>query len=273
MSQMSHVFHMPERSLINHLLNSDIDNSSKTINSYDIFLDSDLPFIKQIFSRESNIDIKCCVLSALIYETLYHNIVDYANSLHLKVHSVNTLLNNTKYGVFSSGGILYIVFKGSSNFDDFYTDVNIKLVSKPEFNGLVHNGFSSSILENKRSIYKNITPLLNSFDTILITGHSLGAALSIILFKLLSRDYPNKDIRNINFGSPKIGDSLFCSNTITRRIVNNKDIICRLPFTFLGYSHVDLGSLTKTKKYTLFPNLTDHRISEYFKTLKNSLIF
>jgi predicted lipase len=168
-------------------------------------------------------------------------------------------------GLFSQEDTLFIVFKGSSNIDDIYTDFNIKLVNKEGLPGVVHNGFSSSILKNKVKIYSLLVPLIKSFKTVIVTGHSLGAALSIILFKLISRDFPKKDVRNINFGCPKIGNAEFCKNTITNRIVLSKDIISFLPFTFFGYSHVDYPIVLHSDK--IFPNTNDHHIESYFQSL------
>ena len=50
----------------------------------------------------------------------------------------------------------------------------------------------------------------NSFPTatyqLLTTGHSLGAADSVLLGAALHLAYPNKNVRSINFGGPKIGN-------------------------------------------------------------------
>ncbi|MET0071614.1 MAG: lipase family protein [Candidatus Thiodiazotropha sp.] len=79
---------------------------------------------------------------------------------------------------------------------------------------------------------------------ILVTGHSLGAALSQIftLDLALSRQ-PIPGI-NINFASPRVGNSCFVAlfqqvvNQPTLRVQNSYDAVPRLPPAELGFEHI-----------------------------------
>lgn len=261
-----------EKYIINKLLMQ--TNSTLELCQSDCFLYFDKSFIKSIFSYniERFYDIQCCILSSLLYVDLLDDILDYIKDLNITMHSITTH-NNIKYGIFSSNNIIFIVLKSSTTIFDFYNNTNIKLVETHHFDGLLHSGFLNIILDNKKDIYSKIKPLLNSYDTVLITGHSLGGSLSVILYKLLSRDFSKKDIRNITFGSPKIGNQDFCTKTITKRIVNTGDIISYIPFTFLGYCHVDFIIKPPYKMNNCFHNsiLKNHLISQYYMTLKYSL--
>lgn len=249
---------------------SDVFGLDKGLFSKNSFLDTDLDFISTIWSRQSDIfiDIQCCVLSALIYFNLLQHIVSYCSIFHVTVHTVRTLDNGIKYGIFSYSDNLFIVFKGTSTLSDFYTDVNINLSHNHTLPGRVHQGFLTSIIDDYPIILNDISKLVADFSTIFITGHSLGGALSVILFKLISTEFPFKDFRNITFGSPKIGDSDFVSKTITKRIVCGKDIISHLPFSYLGYSHVDILFTLPSYLNKFFPNSAEHHISSYYHSLK-----
>jgi hypothetical protein len=89
--------------------------------------------------------------------------------------------------------------------------------------GRVHSGFNKSYQPAK----ERLTTLLNGRkQTLLITGHSLGAALAT----LAAVDTAHSKL--ITFGSPYVGNAVFTARlagTETRRYVNCSDVVTRVP--------------------------------------------
>ena len=84
---------------------------------------------------------------------------------------------------------------------------------------------------------------------VVIAGHSLGAALSILfgayVAKYVVHDHPIENrVQVINLGSPRVGDEQFyhsleqISNLSIWRMVFEDDIVPRYPPMWLGYRHV-----------------------------------
>lgn len=109
---------------------------------------------------------------------------------------------------FNNKKTLFIIFKGSSSFDDFVHDAKaapVVLNKLPYLDDLdenckVHKGFvdllekeMESIVSIIREFYVNHTP-----ERIVITGHSLGGALASLLTFALSNGIKNKKIQFID---------------------------------------------------------------------------
>jgi predicted lipase len=77
--------------------------------------------------------------------------------------------------------------------------------------------------------------------TILTTGHSLGAALSIIAAIRIKAQYHKKTVIH-NFGSPRLANPALAHYINARidtiyRVVHNRDIVPHLPPLAFGYQH------------------------------------
>ena len=134
----------------------------------------------------------------------------------------------------------WIVFRGTHNAVEWERDFDT--VQVPFFNNgdLVHRGFNN-IYE---SIKTQIRDILNSIQstTLIISGHSLGAALGILLTADLIRDplVVRPSIRTYVFAPPKVGNTKFVNN-VTNAIgatimdfycvANKHDIIPTLPLS------------------------------------------
>ena len=127
----------------------------------------------------------------------------------------------------------------------------------------VHRGFNNNVFANSSEFVKllncidsarlggdceNTSPddIINSIESpyeLITTGHSLGAASSVLLGAALHLLYPTETIRTINYGCPKIGNSEWGSYINSRqpnqekgsgsleifRFVNKIDLVPRLP--------------------------------------------
>ena len=144
--------------------------------------------------------------------TLTHPNTDLGE--RLDVPKKRYIMGGTRTVIIQEDDILYIAFRGSAGLTDWATNLDSLLVDLPgqEEGAKVHRGF------NKRaeSIMKEIVlwgPLLtpeNLPNTIVVTGHSLGAALSEIVYIRLKNYIQSKTkskIINISFAGPMVGNS------------------------------------------------------------------
>ncbi|CAI7808021.1 unnamed protein product, partial [Closterium sp. NIES-53] len=115
----------------------------------------------------------------------------------------------------------------------------------------VHDGF----LDGYKSVKPRLLLLLKSILAsssekyhIMVTGHSLGGALSTLFtYDLAQSDIKKQHGFNLslyNFGSPRVGNHAFAArfNQLVGdswRIANDHDIVPRVPYVF--YKHVATG--------------------------------
>jgi len=139
--------------------------------------------------------------------------------------------------------MLVLAFRGTEakKIRDWMTDLNMSFVGGPS--GKVHEGFSIALNYIWSDIYQFIRAQ-RGCRSLWVTGHSLGAALATLaVAKLrLEKDEPVNGL--YTFGQPRTGDREFAKNfdadfaAQTFRYVNNNDIVPRVPFRVLNYSHV-----------------------------------
>ncbi|RWW26787.1 hypothetical protein GW17_00008811 [Ensete ventricosum] len=161
--------------------------------------------------------------------------------------------------------LIVLSFRGTEPFnaEDWSTDVNLSTLLAGKL-GLLHLGFLKAIgLQNETNfilgfpneiemnadkpfayyiLRQELRNLLANHKNakIIVTGHSLGGALSAVFPALLSYHNQN-DILNsmhsvMNYGQPRVGDAIFKSyvNVLMRvkyqRMVYRYDIVPRIPF-------------------------------------------
>ncbi|KAI7862927.1 Alpha/Beta hydrolase protein [Spinellus fusiger] len=181
---------------------------------------------------------------------------------------------------------IVIAFKGTTptNYEEFLVDGTFQRTDARSYLfGSVHEGFYESVFpsagfgnEDTRdpygailaAIHEKSAQLQESLRTdvpvqVWITGHSLGAAMSSLLFarwlkcpKDLTKRCVLRDAYVI--GTPAVGDNDFASNfssytnnPVSRsstlwRMINKSDIICRLP---PGYDNSTIGHYMKTTDF------------------------
>ena len=135
---------------------------------------------------------------------------------------------------------------------DIKTDLNYELIGGP-LCGKVHEGFLLAllaiwagpnglgrVLKQEREERRAKT---GAAPALWVTGHSLGAALATMAAaKLAEQDLPVWGV--YTFGSPRVGDAQFCAcydgilKDRTYRVLNNNDIVGRVPLRSQGYRHV-----------------------------------
>ena len=187
-----------------------------------------------------------------------------------------------------------IVFRGSESKADWYYDLQF-FKRQLHDDVYVHKGFWNQlhINENYEKIKKILDELLaieeNKDFEIIITGHSLGAALSTLFGYEYSREIPQK-VTVVSFASPRVGDegwrkAFDAQENLTHyRISNNRDVVTAAPMFW--YKHVGINihiSESKSEifknynyntwwKYSLFNcfSVSDHDIDLYYQNLKKN---
>ena len=176
-----------------------------------------------------------------------------------------------------------IAFRGTemTGMNDFLYDLKFIQVSfsnnKDEIIGKVHRGFNFQF----NYLWKEIKPYIDSYDFVnyskfTLTGHSLGAALATLYAGYLG-DSVVKSL--YTFGSPRAGNKEFANyvnslNIERKRIVNNKDIVTRIPPEFLGYKHINDSFNTFEKdQRRWWISISDHQAHLYDQRLAKNNLF
>jgi len=174
--------------------------------------------------------------------------------------------------------IIKIIFRGTKNTKNLYYNLNIQL--KPikfldNINIKIHEGFYNHFFEN--NFYNKIKNFLQKIDCknylFQLSGHSLGANLSILCGYFLSYIFYQNKILIVSFGSSKIGNEHFKQsfdnkdNILCYRFINQSDYINNLPP--IHYYHIGIPIKLKSTKNNL--NLIEcHSYNHYLNNLLNS---
>ena len=198
-------------------------------------------------------------------------------------HIVTNARTDTLALVMDEGTCLSVAFRGSRNLRDWIQDfkalrkhprVGLTWSYKYEVEGEVHEGF----LENVESVVEDlihtiaglIQPRLvdKSVVPIFVTGHSKGAAECTLFALELVRQgfnvagvYPIESPRLFNAAGARLYNAATMTNglslrDITFRIVNQNDIVPRVPLWTMGYRHCgQLVFLETWQGWSLNPGL------------------
>ena len=140
-------------------------------------------------------------------------------------------------GILDSTKSIYVVLRGSSSTLNWLDDFEMRQVSYLYCNNCsVHYGFYNSALGIRNKTIDTIKILQKKYPlyTIILTGHSYGAAVCELLAMEIKKE--NINIQIYNFGKPRIGNLNYANFVnaeipINWRIVHNQDIVPHLPPT------------------------------------------
>ena len=148
---------------------------------------------------------------------------------------------------------LYIAIEGTDTVVNWIDNVSVAFKSED-----IHRGFQ----RYANHCLSEYDPLegIGDFDRVTICGHSLGSASATLLAYRLCKDSETNDVSlpsNVElviFGCPKIGGETFQREfnrlatktglTVTN-YQNHGDVVCSIPFGFLGY--IDTFTETNTR--------------------------
>jgi len=123
--------------------------------------------------------------------------------------------------------------------------INATLFPQADSNVMVHEGFQETQGRTAETILSTVQSALSStgYTNVLVTGHSLGAAVASLDAAMLKMALPsNVNINSVVFGLPRVGnkdwaaliDSMFPSFT---HVTNQHDPVPTVPPEFLSYQH------------------------------------
>jgi triacylglycerol lipase len=155
-----------------------------------------------------------------------------------------------------------IAFRGTDSLPDVYSDAFWELTSfepfrnqvspAPQMSAGFYGIYASKGGTMAQTMQQQIfSKLPQNSSEVLITGHSLGAALSQIFTLDMKLSSPNVGIRNVNFASPRVGDVSWrtacdaagATQRITR-VINYWDIVPDYPPEIFNY--VSIGAQFET---------------------------
>lgn len=138
------------------------------------------------------------------------------------------------FGTRNARGTAFLAFRGTQpdSFLDLLANLRFGFVEWPG-GGRVHKGFYAA--------YESISGAIDAWltnspaNSLVVTGHSLGAALAT----LLAAARPGADL--VTFGSPRVGDAPFAAaftGRPVRRYVDCTDRVTTVPPELIGYRHL-----------------------------------
>jgi hypothetical protein len=160
------------------------------------------------------------------------------------------------------GKTLYLVFEGTDGFVDWLYDLYFRHRVKKLPNGAeeeIHAGFRDQWGIADNGILAAITAQIGDIDTLVITGHSLGGALSCIASRYIAEMFPDLKVIRRTFGSPIPGNKVFRDNLARlvpdavdyqNSIDKSVDPVTVVPPEWAGYAQIP--------RFELSGNRVDH---------------
>lgn len=154
------------------------------------------------------------------------------------------LIAFSQYGLmFYKDGLLIVAYRGTGDLDNVMKDVTVQSVPYkcvPNY-GLVHQGFQDVYISIRDSVLATIRA--KDVKRVILTGHSMGGALSQLSAPDILYQFHSLVPEVINFAAPRCGQSEFANNfdrdiPTCYRVVNRWDGVPRVPAVWTGYRHV-----------------------------------
>lgn len=174
----------------------------------------------------------------------------YCNNFDIADYVVENFGSLAIQGFDSETQTIFTAFRGSSNIYNWIEDIHVEHIYPYKNESLsVETGFYKSYCYIKKMLFENLYILSKQYNTsdLLITGHSLGAAMSTLFaYDIIIYNAPFNIKHMYNFGSPRVGNTLFINDfndniNNAYRVVHNNDIVASLPPKMFGYSHIKQG--------------------------------
>jgi triacylglycerol lipase len=141
-------------------------------------------------------------------------------------------------------------FRGTASAADWLHDLDFLAAGYEPVKdfGAVHQGFQAVYKLLRESLFAQMHRSTQNFTRLIVTGHSLGAALSELAAPDLLRNGGFACVPEVqNFAGPRVGHSDFARNFNAQipgcfRIVNNWDIVPHLPPPLALFEHVGVAA-------------------------------
>lgn len=133
--------------------------------------------------------------------------------------------------------VVLIAVRGTMELADWWRDADAEQVPFEEGAGKVHHGFYEAYKALKKFVRDYLDRFYNG-QKIIITGHSLGGAIALLLAEALRCDKTQRhDVLLYTYGSPRVGDADFVAAAAPlahHRMVNNNDLIPGVPAPWMN---------------------------------------
>lgn len=175
---------------------------------------------------------------------------------------------------------LWVTFRGSDSSKDWITNLTFWKKTIPYDNTeskiRVHTGFLNAY-KTPSVRDKILAAVTSDINYIKISGHSQGAALSVLCAVDIQYNYPDRDIEVALFGCPRVGNKAFMLSYNKRvdktvRVENGNDIVTKMPFLFMGYRHVGAKVHIGSPRLPLFASAHAHYPHEYYSGVLNKFL-
>lgn len=142
---------------------------------------------------------------------------------------------------------LFTSFRGSSNIHNWIENIRIAHFAPYTNQSIkVERGFYNAYNFVKPELIENLGIMKQKYKTkqLLITGHSSGAAMAVLMTYDILTLFTEYDIKYfVNFGSPRVGnldfvDSYNSYNITSYRVTHYYDMVPHLPEELFGYLHI-----------------------------------
>ncbi|MHA2295695.1 MAG: lipase family protein [Candidatus Hodarchaeales archaeon] len=194
------------------------------------------------------------------------------------IHFASNASTDTQGFVARDKKRIVVSFRGTSSLHDALTDILILQAAYPPtrrwfFKPRVHAGWLAAYDSVKKEIHEQLNVILHKKPSLqlLVTGHSLGAALATIGALDLKKTF-GRTVTCYTFGSPRVGNSWFVRNfnkgiKERYRIANVDDIAPLFP-PMIGYNHVEnLVYIDEKGNVTVNPSI----IEQVFETVDDAI--
>ena len=175
----------------------------------------------------------------------------YANDL---VTDISVVTSYVPFGFVAQNGPNYVVaIRGTDNILEWVDDAQFKMKACAVTGGVgqTEDGFTD-VYASLGTSPNNGNTLIGSFlkarlqpgDSVVVCGHSLGAALATLCGYDIALNVQPSSLAVYTYASPNVGDGTFANSynaevPVTWRIVNPFDVVTHVPTEFmLGYRSV-----------------------------------
>jgi predicted lipase len=154
----------------------------------------------------------------------------------------------------STDGTTLLSFRGTQpdDYQDLIADLRVNLVAWPESAGRVHEGFAVAVRALRPQIIDWIESAKPEFNRMILTGHSLGAAMATLAASIWRPAWL------VRIGSPRVGDAAFVATVAAKysvRFVDCCDAVTEVPPEIGDYVHIkDYKYLTRDAGIVENPN-------------------
>lgn len=131
--------------------------------------------------------------------------------------------------------VMLISIRGTQEFKDIGRDLDARQIPHEDGLGQAHRGFHEAFASTKDFLTLYIEAFREDNQTFIVTGHSLGGAIALLVAEWIRRKY-SQDVQLYTYGAPRAGDATFvreAQDLVHHRIVNHNDPVPGVPFTWM----------------------------------------